>query len=237
LQRVVSSTATAAPALKDLSIIIPALNAGQTVARCLDSLGAGADLILVDGGSIDDTVAIAQRHGAKIELAPKGRGVQLRAGATKADRPWLLFLHADTRLLPGWAEIIDRWIGQPDSPDRFAVFRFQLDDSSWQARMLERLVDARVRLLGLPYGDQGLLIHRDLYARVGGYRPLPLMEDVDLVQRLGRRRMAVLDLSAVTSAQRWRTGGWLRRSARNLTCLALFQFGVSPQRIARFYER
>jgi hypothetical protein len=92
-------------------------------------------------------------------------------------------------------------------------------------------------VLALPYGDQGLLIHRSLYDRVGGYRPLPLMEDVDMVRRLGRRRVTVLDASAITSARRWRQDGWLRRSARNLLCLALFYAGVPAERIARLYGR
>jgi hypothetical protein len=94
-----------------------------------------------------------------------------------------------------------------------------------------------VALLALPYGDQGLLIHRDLYDQLGGYRPLPLMEDVDLVRRIGRRRLTVLPVRAETSARRWRQDGWLARSARNLVCLALFFVGVPAARIARLYGR
>jgi hypothetical protein len=92
-----------------------------------------------------------------------------------------------------------------------------------------------VKLLALPYGDQGLLISRALYDAVGGYRPLPLMEDVDLVRRLGRRRLAVLPATATTSAERWRRDGWARRSARNLACLALHRMGMSEERVARIY--
>jgi hypothetical protein len=110
-----------------------------------------------------------------------------------------------------------------------------LDDPAWQARLLERAVALRVRWLRLPYGDQGLLISRALYEAVGGYHPLPLMEDVDLVRRIGRGRLRVLDVAAVTSAERWRRDGWLGRSLRNLSCLALYTLGVSPERIARLY--
>jgi hypothetical protein len=92
-----------------------------------------------------------------------------------------------------------------------------------------------VRLLALPYGDQGLLISRALYDQIGGYRPLPLMEDVDLVRRLGRRRLAVLPADAVTSAARWRRDGWARRSARNLACLALHRLGMSEERVRKLY--
>jgi hypothetical protein len=92
-----------------------------------------------------------------------------------------------------------------------------------------------VKLLGLPYGDQGLLISRPLYEAVGGYRALPLMEDVDLVRRIGAWRLRVLSAEAWTSAERWRKQGWIRRSARNLLCLSLYRMGWSPERLARFY--
>jgi hypothetical protein len=120
-------------------------------------------------------------------------------------------------------------------PDRAFHFRFALDDAAPAARRLERAVAWRCRALALPYGDQGLLIHRDLLAAVGGMRPLPLMEDVDLVRRLGRAKLGALDVAALTSAERWRQGGYLARSARNLLCLSLWFLGVPPHRIARIY--
>jgi hypothetical protein len=119
------------------------------------------------------------------------------------------------------------------SQARAACFRFRLDAAEWQARAVEAGVAARVRLFGLPYGDQGLLISRRLYDSVGGYQPLPLMEDVDLVRRIGRVR--VLGAGALTSAERWRRDGWVRRSARNLSILALYRLGVPAERLARLY--
>ena len=121
------------------------------------------------------------------------------------------------------------------APDRAGYFRFALDSDDPRARRLERLVAWRCRVLALPYGDQGLLIHRDLLAAVGGIRPLPLMEDVDLVRRLGRRRLVALDAAAITSAAKWQRQGWYRRSLRNLACLALYFAGVPPRLIARLY--
>jgi rSAM/selenodomain-associated transferase 2 len=220
--------------LKRLSVVIPALDAEALLPACLDALGEVGEIVLVDGGSRDRTVAIAEAAGARVIFSPRGRGLQLRGGGEAARGEWLLYLHADTILGPGWREAAAAHIG--GSPDKAACFRFRLDDSTRQARWIERGVAARVRLLGLPYGDQGLLISRALYARLGGYRPLPLFEDVDLVRRIGRRRLSVLAADAVTSSERWRRDGWWRRSARNLLYLTLYRAGVPPERIARRYD-
>ena len=214
-----------------LSVVIPALNAAETLPGCLALLGGADEVIVVDGGSADETVRIAESAGARIVIAPKGRGVQLRAGGEAAGGDWLLFLHADTRPAADWASHVARHCRRyPANP---ACFRLRLDDPAWQARLIERGVSLRTRMLSLPYGDQGLLVATELYHRVGGYRPMPLMEDVDLVSRLPRVRQ--LEADALTSAERWRRDGWARRSGRNLLCLGLHRAGVSPERIARIY--
>jgi rSAM/selenodomain-associated transferase 2 len=213
-----------------LSVVIPTLNAASFLPDCVGSLEGVDEIIVVDGGSSDETLVIAEAAGARVIVAPKGRGIQLAAGGKAARGDWLLFLHADTRLGAKWR---DAAVAHMQGSSRPACFRFRLADPAWQARLIERGVAARVRLLGLPYGDQGLLISRALYARAGGYRPLPLMEDVDLVRRVPRVR--ILDADAVTSAERWRRDGWFRRSGRNLVCLGLWQAGVAPARIAGFY--
>jgi glycosyltransferase involved in cell wall biosynthesis len=166
--------------------------------------------------------------------APRGRGTQLAAGAAAASGEWLLFLHADTRLGPGWAGAARHFIADAANRDRAGYFRFRLDDVAPAARRLERMVLWRCRL-GLPYGDQGLLLSRALYDRVGGFRALPLMEDVDLVRRIGRSNLVALDADAVTSAARYRSGGYVRRPLRNLCCLALWRLGVPARIVARLY--
>ncbi len=222
----------------ELSIIIPALNAAPHLAATLTALsGAAAEVILADGGSTDPTRAIAGAAGARIVLAPRGRGSQLAAGAAVATTPWLLLMHADTRPGQGWQAAVAAFMADPANAGRAAYFRFALDDPAPQARRLEGAVAWRCRLLALPYGDQGLLVRRDLLVAIGGIRPLPIMEDVDLVRRLGRARLVGLDIPFVTSAERWRRDGWWGRSARNLGCLALWFLGVSPARIARLYAR
>ena len=214
-----------------LSAVVPTLNAAHELPACLAALGGVDEIIVVDGGSVDDSVAIAQAAGAKVVRFPKGRGIQLRAGAEAASGDWLLFIHADTELQPGWREAVEGHLAE--KPREAACFRFRLNDAAWQARLVEAGVAARVRLFGLPYGDQGLLVSRRHYEAVGGYGALPLMEDVDLARRLGR--ISMLDAEAVTSAARWRRDGWAKRSARNLLCLGLYRAGMSPVRIARLY--
>jgi len=224
------------PPAHTLSIVLPTLNAarslGATLAACAE---AEAELVVADGGSHDATRAIARNAGARVVEAPAGRGVQLAAGAAAAAGDWLLFLHADTRPAPGWSQVARAFMTVPANRERAAYFAFALDDPAPEARRLERLVAWRCRLLALPYGDQGLLLSRALHDAVGGFRPLPLMEDVDLVRRLGRRRLAPLPIPAVTSAERWQREGWRRRSVRNLLCLSLWFLGVPPGMIRRLY--
>lgn len=224
-----------------ISVVIPTLDAAGRLADCLAALAAArasglvGEVIVVDGGSADATVAIAESLGAKIVHAEQGRGSQLAAGADASRGDWLLFLHADTVLEPGWDREVADFIQGP-GPSRAAYFRFALDDASAAARRLERLVALRCRLFALPYGDQGLLISRPLYQMTGGYRQLPLMEDVDLVRRVGRQRLTMFSARAVTGAQRFRKDGYWLRSARNLTILALYACRVPVGILAKLYH-
>ena len=217
--------------LSCLSLVIPTLNAESVLAATIASAVPVREIIVVDGGSTDRTVAIANASGARVLTAARGRGSQIAAGIAATGQPWLLILHADTRLQPGWRQAVT----EHDDPSQAGYFRFALDSEAPQARRLERMVAWRSRVLGLPYGDQGLLIHRALLRQVGGVRPLPLMEDVDLIRRLGRERLVALPADAVTSAARWEREGYVRRSARNLMCLSLWFAGVPPRLIRKLY--
>lgn len=215
-------------------MVIPALNAAGCLDATLRSVAEADEIVVADGGSWDGTVAAARKNGARVVIVPRGRGRQIGAGVVAAGGDWLLLLHADTQMTPGWREAAGRFMAQ--GPERAGYFRFSLDSADPRARRLERLVAWRCRRLGLPYGDQGLLIARQLLDGVGGMRPFPLMEDVDLVRRIGRARLCPIPIDAVTSAARWERDGWVWRSARNLFCLALWRAGVPPSIIAKVYR-
>lgn len=227
-----------------LSLVIPTLDAAAGLGGTLASLApelAEGEIVVADGGSTDETLSIAAAAGARIVAAPRGRGPQLRAGAEAAKGDWLLFLHADTKLAPGWRAVADRFMADPanaaEHSARAAAFRFALDDADPRARRIERGVAWRGRVLGLAYGDQGLLIARRFYRSLGGHPAIPLMEDVALARRIGRRRLVILDHAALTSAARYRRGGWILRPARNLALVSLYFLGVPPRFLARLYGR
>lgn len=226
-----------------LSVVIPTLDAERTLAATLTALVPAAiqgfvrDVVVADGGSRDQTLTIADTAGCTIVRAPKGRGAQLAAGARAAKCDWLLFLHADTVLDEDWVRSADRLIAAAEagSGKEAAAFRFALDEDGPAARLLERFVALRCFLFAMPYGDQGLLVSRALYDKVGGFQPMEIMEDVNMVRRIGRRRLRMLSAPAVTSAERYRREGIVRRGLRNLTCLSLYFLRVPPRIIARIY--
>ena len=229
-----------------ISIIIPTLNAEQYLPATLSALVPGAveglvrEVIAVDGGSTDRTQKIIDHAGAEFVPSAPGRGRQLHDGAKRARSQWLLFLHADTVLEDSWVREAIRFMHAVDSGARApaaAAFRFQLDDRGICPRSLERLVSLRCRVLRLPYGDQGLLIPRRLYNDIGGYRDMPIMEDVDFVRRLGRARVELLQSWATTSAARYQHDGYFVRSLRNQMCLALYGAGLPPSKIVKLYGR
>lgn len=221
---------------------MPTLNAAPHLARSLSPLvpavadGLVRELVVSDGGSTDDTLAIAEEVGARLVTGARGRGAQLIAGAAAARAPWLLFLHADTALEGLWIDAVSRFIARPENVLRAAAFHFAFDDASVGARLVTFWVGVRNRVFALPYGDQGLLMSRALYDALGGYRALPLMEDVDMVRRIGRARLHLLDSRAVTSAEKYRRDGFAKRSSRNLLLLARYYMGADPAALAAQYD-
>jgi rSAM/selenodomain-associated transferase 2 len=222
-----------------LSIIIPTLNCSDDLRHTLETLAlrpANWEVVVSDGGSTDGTPAVAELAKARLLVGPPGRGRQLIAGARAARGPWYLFWHADTHPQPGWVKCVERFINNPDHAFHVGYFQLVLNDPHPEARRIERLANWRAKTFGLPYGDQGLLISEDYYDHLGGYKPLPLMEDVDLVRRIGTSRLHGLPTAAVTSAHKYRRDGWLLRPLKNLLCLALFYAGVPIASIVKLYR-
>jgi len=191
-----------------ISVVIPTVNAERLLPRCFDSLIAAAvrgvvrEVIVVDAGSGDATLAIADGAGAHILHSRKGRAQQFITGAAAAKSDWLLFLHPETALEPGWEVEAESFLAQAvlERP-RAAVFRFALEDFGGEARRAEAKAALRTALFALPYGDQGLLIPKRLYRRLGGYRAIGAMEDADMIRRIGRRRLVSLRARAVNVAR------------------------------------
>lgn len=227
--------------MKDVSVIIPTLNAAEALPACLEALSDGRrtnlvrEVVVADGGSRDGTTDAARKADARVVEASPGRGRQLAAGARAATGGWLLFVHADTRLGPGWDGAVAEFIAEPANRERAGVFALAFDTDAPQARRVAAAANWRTRRLGLPYGDQGMLLARAFYESLGGYEDMPLMEDVALVRRIGRRRLRVLNAVAVTSAERYRRGGWWARPARNLGVLSLYFLGMPPAWLKRLY--
>lgn len=223
-----------------VSAVIPTFNAEAGLPRCFEGLFSAAmsglvrEVIVADAGSTDRTCAIADGAGARIVQTQAGKGSQLAKGADAARGDWLLFLDPDTMLEPGWDAEVVSFIERstPERP-RAASFRFALDDFGPEARRLEALVALRCALFALPHGDQGLLIPTRLYRKLGGYRAVAAMEDVDLVRRIGRRRLVMLRSRAIASSARYRERGYFHRATRRLGISILQGLRVPLPYVAR----
>lgn len=240
-----------------LSVIIPTLNESACLADTLAHLRRAAapetdgaplsaadgdyppapaiEIIVADGGSRDATRDIAARHGAVVIETAGGRAAQLNAGAARARGAWLLFLHADTRPPPDYPRLILQALQDPTVVA--GAFRLAIDAPGRALRLVEWGANLRSRLGGLPYGDQGLFLSKRVFEEVGGFAPLPIMEDFQLIRRLGRRgRVVTLPQPVHTAARRWQRYGVLRTFLINQLTVAGFLVGVKPEQLARFYR-
>ena len=220
-----------------LSIIIPALNEASSLPSTLRSMGPpneSLEIIVVDGGSTDDTVAIARDFGAKSFVGNPGRSKQMNAGAAVATGDTLLFLHADTQLPLGYFANVANCV---DEGNIAGAFRLRIDGHEFGLRLVEWGANARSRLLRFPYGDQALFMRASTFFELKGYRSIPIMEDFDLVQRI--RRMGAIKLlgdSILTSGRRWKAKGILKTLIVNQICIVAFWLGISPTQIVKFYR-
>ena len=209
-----------------ISVIIPALNEAQLIPQTLRTLDMAPELIceiiVVDGGSTDATKLMAKDANATVIESAKGRGLQLRTGAVAAKGDWLLFLHADTRLGETWPQQVRAFIENAENARQAAYFTFELADPRRSARWYEAMVAWRCATFNLPYGNQGLLLSTGFYNSLGGFKPKNRREDVDMVGRIGRKRMVMLKAKAVTTRPRYLKEGYVLRPLQNLASLALY---------------
>ena len=223
-----------------VSVVIPTLNSGEDLPITLAALGVGLEkglvreLVVSDGGSDDDTRPIADSAGAVLITGPASRGGQLKRGAAAAGGEWLLFLHADTWLDDHWPDAVTAHLhGFPDSA---GYFRLAFRSEGVLPKLVAGWANLRSRAFGLPYGDQGLLVSRELYQEIGGFPDIPLMEDIAVARAL-RGRLRALPAVAWTSADRYHRRGWLRQGGRNLGILIRYLLGVDPERLRHTYLR
>ncbi len=232
------TSAPQGPGAGRISVIIPTLNEAVGIVACLASVGPSPDVevIVADGGSADATAELARRAGARVVAAPRGRACQMNAGAAASRGELLLFLHADTRLPPGWEAEVRQVLARPGAAA--GAFRFRLDQRTAGLRFIELSVAWRCRLAKMPYGDQGLFLRRADFLALGGYPDLPIMEDCELVRGLKRRGSIIVSpLPAITSARRWRKKGLITTTALNSLVLIAFYLGYPPRLLRRLYDR
>ena len=227
-------------AIPSLSVVIPCLNESERLPLLLADLQLGShdhELVIADGGSIDGSPVIARLSGAQvITVEPAGRGRQLAAGARRASGRWLLFLHADSRLPKTWTKRIRSILLAPQAAASAWYFDLHIHPGTPMRHFLAQAVALRSRWLQRPYGDQGLLIHQTLYESCGGFAPVPLMEDLDLVERLSAvGTLRPLRLPLTTDGRRWDRCGVLQRSLQNFKLKRRWKQGVALETLAREY--
>lgn len=219
-----------------ISIIIPVLNEANVIQQILNQVRSSAvEIIVVDGGSRDETVEIVKSLGDRVIHSLPGRAYQMNAGARAASGEVLLFLHADTRLPDGFAELIHQTLARPKTIA--GAFALKIDGRQAGLRWVEWGVKVRSRYFQMPYGDQALFLKADTFHHFGGFPELPIMEDFELVRRLRRKgKVAIAPASVLTSARRWEKLGVLRTTLLNQVIIAAYLLGVSPARIVRWYR-
>jgi rSAM/selenodomain-associated transferase 2 len=223
-----------------ISVIIPTLNEHENIRGCIECIkaeGGDSEIIVCDGVSSDATVEIVKEcDGTTLLETGRGRGVQMNGGAEAANGDVLLFLHADTRLERGWSRALLSVLA--DESVAGGAFTLKIDNPGPQYRLIERWVKFRCNIFRLPYGDQGIFVRKDIFNKIGGYRDIPLMEDVDIIRRLKREgKVELLEKCAVTNDRRWVNNGWLRASVMNQMIMLMYKLGVDPHTLKKIYYR
>jgi rSAM/selenodomain-associated transferase 2 len=223
-----------------ISVIIPVLNEAKEIKQCLTDLlplkSAGHEVIVVDGGSTDDTCKLANPFADQVITAARGRARQMNTGAALASGDIFLFLHVDTRLPKHPDQLI--LAATANRTSFWGRFDVRLSGHHWLLRIVEAGMNFRSRMFGICTGDQAIFVNRELFKRVGGYDDIELMEDIALSRKLRKRIHPIcLEDKLVTSSRRWENAGVLSTILK-MWCLRLaYSIGFNPSRLARFYEQ
>jgi rSAM/selenodomain-associated transferase 2 len=221
--------------LPKISVIVPVLNEAHHLSKTLAlvSVATNIELIVVDGGSQDATIAVAQTAGAKVIASTPGRAIQMNLGAEISTGDILLFLHADTRLPPKFDAMIRETLAYSIA----GAFELNVDLPSVGVRLVEWGTNLRSRYLQLPYGDQAIFLTKSVFEVVGGFRALPIMEDFEFVQRLKRYgNIRIVPAAVLTSGRRWQRLGVVRTTLINQLVIAAYLTGVPPDRLRQWYR-
>ena len=227
-----------ATALKLISVIIPTLNEANAIEATISNLKKyrQTEIIIVDGGSQDRTVAIAKSMGVRVMTSEASKAIQMNTGAAEAIGDVLLFLHADTRLPQNFENCVLAALNRDEICA--GAFSLGIDSNAGSLRLIEHVANWRSRFFQMPYGDQALFVSRNLFHEIGGYPDYPIMEDFELVRRLKRKgKIAILPESVQTSPRRWLNYGISKTWLLNQFIVVAYYLGISPQRLSRWYRR
>ena len=222
-----------------ITIIIPVFNEAAIIQQNLQnllSISAHVEIIVVDGGSHDQTLTLAQAMGVKTIVSRPKKSLQMNRGAAVAKGDILLFLHADTILPPDYTTLIKDTLAQPNTVA--GAFRLKINAPQRSLRLVEKMVNWRSRFFALPYGDQAIFLKSYTFHDLGGFADLPIMEDFDLIQRLKKQGIIHIAPAAVlTSPRRWQKLGVFKTTLVNQLIIIGYFLGVAPQKLANFYRR
>ena len=219
-----------------ISIIIPVLNEAAIIEQTLEQFDCSkVEVIVVDGGSQDNTVAIAKQIAQVIIVEGKGRAGQMNAGADLAQAEILLFLHADTHLPSNFIELVTQTLSRNNTVA--GAFELAIDGQEKSLRWIESLVRMRSRLFDLPYGDQAIFIYKKAFVESGGFADLTIMEDFEFIKRIKKQgKIAIAPAAVTTSGRRWQKLGVWQTTSINQLIIAGYYLGISPTTLSNFYR-